>query len=363
MFLTKVPRSKYYQIVYFVKGRRTTHSTKKVDEKDALKYLEKFQKSFSNPSGAKFQKTLSTPKSEKIEKSLSIFKSEAIEKPIIKNTLTLSKFKDEFLEYAKPVKSKSYFTSIAFAFKQFVSFCGDIPLDKVDTRTVDKFINSTFACTKRGAHQYYRTLKAAFNKALEWEYISVNPFVKVKFPRMAKSFPVFMSEDELLIILSNTPFQYLKDIFTVAFYTGLRLGELTNMRWNWLDFFQSGGQITVKCSNEFMTKSKKERNVPMCEKVKTILINRFYNCRHQTDDVVFYYLEGKKLLTDSISGQFKKAVRKSQLNDKIHFHTLRHSFASLLAQKGVSLYVIKELLGHEDLATTQIYSQLQQQNL
>ena len=55
--------------------------------------------------------------------------------------------------------------------------------------------------------------------------------------------------------------------------------------------------------------------------------------------------------------------RSSNLSDKIHFHTLRHSFASILVQKGVSLYVVKELLDHEDLATTQIYSHLQKQNL
>ncbi|MFZ1519744.1 MAG: tyrosine-type recombinase/integrase, partial [Ignavibacteriaceae bacterium] len=67
---------------------------------------------------------------------------------------------------------------------------------------------------------------------------------------------------------------------------------------------------------------------------------------------------GKMLYQESISKQFKKIIRKANLNEKIHFHTLRHSFASLLVQKGVSLYVVKELLGHEDLATTQIYSHL-----
>jgi integrase/recombinase XerD len=64
------------------------------------------------------------------------------------------------------------------------------------------------------------------------------------------------------------------------------------------------------------------------------------------------------LYQESISKQFKKIIRKSNLNEKIHFHTLRHSFASLLVKKGVSLYIIKELLGHEDLATTQIYSHI-----
>ncbi|MCL5027975.1 MAG: tyrosine-type recombinase/integrase, partial [Bacteroidetes bacterium] len=84
---------------------------------------------------------------------------------------------------------------------------------------------------------------------------------------------------------------------------------------------------------------------------------------HQPNEVVFFRLKGRKLHQETISKQFKDAVRKSNLNEKIHFHSLRHSFASLLAQKGVSLYIIKELLGHEDLATTQIYSHLQQQNL
>lgn len=190
---------------------------------------------------------------------------------------------------------------------------------------------------------------------------SVNPFTKVKFPKLTKSFPAFISEDELLIILTNTPYQYLKDIFTVGFYTGLRLGELINMHWSWVDFSQN--QIIVKCSENFLTKSKKERIVPMSDKVRLIIFNRFNFATHQPNEVVLYRIQGRKLHQETISRQFKQAVRKSYLNEKIHFHSLRHSFASLLAQKGVSLYIIKELLGHEDLATTQIYSHLHKQNL
>ena len=234
-------------------------------------------------------------------------------------------------------------------------------MNEINIRILDKFITTTFSRTQKGAHHYYRTLKAAFNKAVEWNYISVNPFTKIKFPKIPKSFPVFLMEDELLIILANTPYQHLKDIFTVGFYTGLRLGELINMQWNWIDFFQN--QITVKCTDQFLTKNKKERIVPMNEKVRSILFCRFNSDSHLPNEIVFYTRKNKILYQETISKQFKKIVRKSNLSDKIHFHSLRHSFASLLVQRGVSLYVVKELLGHEDLATTQIYSHLQQQNL
>ncbi len=336
MFVVKIPRSKYYQIVYFINGKRTTCSTKTTKEKEAQEFMYLFKNSLLNP----------------VQKNI---------QPEINNTLLLSKFKDEYLEYARPTKSKSYLESITLSFKQFISFCGDISLDEIDTRILDKFITSTYSRTQRGSHHYYRTLKAAFNKAVEWNYISVNPFTKVKFPKLSKSFPAFILEDELLIILTNTPYQYLKDIFIIGFYTGLRLGELINMQWNWIDFFQN--QIIVRCTDQFLTKSKKERIVPMCEKVKSVLINRFNLDVHQPNEVVFYRNKGRKLHQETISKQFKQVVRKSYLNEKIHFHSLRHSFASVLAQKGISLYIIKELLGHEDLATTQIYSHLQKQNL
>ena len=340
MFLVKNNKSAFYQIIYFVDGKKTSHSTKKTTKVEALKYLQNFKVSHT-----------SSPRP--IEPIIQDYTA--------KQFLTLSQFKKEYLEYATPVKSKKYIGSISYSFKYLIEYVGDIEIDKIETRVVDKFINATFTRTQRGAHHYYRTLKAAINKAVEWNYISVNPFTKVKFPKISKSFPVFITEDELLIILVNTKYEHLKDIITVAFYTGLRIGELINMRWNWLDFLQN--QITVKCSDTFQTKSKKERIIPMSEKVRSILFKRYNLHMHKLDEVVFYSRRGKMLYQESISKQFKKIVRNANLNDKIHFHTLRHSFASLLVQKGVSLYVVKELLGHEDLATTQIYSHLQKQNL
>lgn len=95
----------------------------------------------------------------------------------------------------------------------------------------------------------------------------------------------------------------------------------------------------------------------------TSILTELNSSNEDSNDYIFSRIPKVKLNEDFVSKKFKKVVRKAKLNEGIHFHTLRHSFASNLVQKGVSLYVVKELLGHEDLSTTQIYSHLQSQNL
>jgi site-specific recombinase XerD len=243
---------------------------------------------------------------------------------------------------------------------------GEIPLNRLDLRALDKFITVTFLRTPSSASLYYRTLKAAFSKAVLWNYILDNPLKKIKSPKVAKIFPAFISETELRSIREKTKEEYLRDLFVTGFYTGMRLGELVNMKWSWVDLKESadGGQITVQCSDTFTTKSKKERIIPMNHSLTNLFRNRIpkvFNINNE--DYVFTRVAGNRLNEDFVSKKFKKAVREAKLDERIHFHSLRHSFASLLIQRGVSLYVVKELLGHEDLATTQIYSHLQQQNL
>ncbi|MCL5028147.1 MAG: tyrosine-type recombinase/integrase [Bacteroidetes bacterium] len=274
----------------------------------------------------------------------------------------LSKFNEEYSLYVSNSKSKSYLRSIGLSFSQLKLFCGDININWLDTRTLDKFITTIYARAPKAASLYYRTLKAAFSKAVVWNYLSENPFKKIKAPKPIKTFPVFISAIEFQSIIANTTQQYLKDLFITAFYTGMRLGEILNMKWNWIDFQQN--IIKVQCSATFTTKSKKERIIPISQTLRNVLLNQFPKVIDvDKNNFVFVHTTGIKLNENFVSKQFKKVVRAAGLDDKIHFHTLRHSFASMLVQRGVSLYVVKELLGHEDLSTTQIYSHLQNQNL
>jgi site-specific recombinase XerD len=142
----------------------------------------------------------------------------------------------------------------------------------------------------------------------------------------------------------------------------MRLGELLNMRWGWIDFKQN--IITVKHSNSFTTKSKKERIIPIHSIIDEVLLSRYTTLpKFNEDNYVFFRYPGIKLNEDFVSKNFKKVVRLVGLSDDIHFHTLRHSFASNLVQSGSTLYIVKELLGHQDFQTAQIYSHLQKENL
>ena len=286
------------------------------------------------------------------------FNLEQIQK-VKRKRITLSEFRDEYINYSKAIHSESYFKrSIVPAFKKFIFHSGEIALDKISFRIVEQFISSIYFNSHSAAALYLRTLKAAFTKALEWNYIEENPFKKVKLPRQVKSYPLFISLEELHQINAKVSSRLLRDIYTTAFFTGMRLGELVNMKWHWVNL--DIHNIVIRNDDGFCIKSKKERTIPIHSEVYKILdqyihkVHSFY---------VFTNKPGVRIHPDYISRNFKRAVVQIGLKKNIHFHSLRHSFASRLVQKGVSLYVVKDLLGHESLSTTQIYSHLRQENL
>jgi len=328
MFLTKIKRSQFYQLIYEVEGKRKTISTKTSDLKEAKIFLSNF----------------TPPEKSKIKESPS-------------NDFTLSNFKDEYVNFVKLSLSKDYVKgAVEPALNRLIDFAGDIPLKQLDLKTLDNFITKKYNSSKFTAALYYRALKAALSKAVSWDYISDNPLKKIKAPKVTKSLPLFIVEEDLNLIIEKTNSVQLKNIFLVAFYTGMRLGEILNMHFSWIDHSQN--IIVVKNSDSFTTKSKKERIIPIHPRIKSILINK-----SEKDDFIFTRWPGLKFNNNFVSKQFKKSLRAVGLNDKIHFHNLRHSTASNLVQKGVSLYIVKEILGHADIQTTQVYSHLTTANL
>ena len=102
---------------------------------------------------------------------------------------------------------------------------------------------------------------------------------------------------------------------------------------------------------------KVERTIPINDVLYPLLHNMLRSSNTNTD--YLFTANGQKIVGNTLSKQFKKCVRKTKsIDPKFHFHDLRHSFASNLVKKGVSLYVVSKLLGHKDIKTTQIYAHL-----
>lgn len=331
MYLTKEKSSPYYQVIYLRNGKRTKKSTKKKLKSEALKFLSDFEKNI---------------KTEKKEKKILI-----------------SEFQKEYEKFILETKSKSYLRSVKLSFRKFIEFAGDVYLNEIDIKLFEKFIQITFKRAKYSAGLYYRTLKSALSTALRWNYIKSNPLKSIQQPKQVSKLPLFISEVELQKILKNVLKPSIFNMIILSYDSGLRLGEVVNLKWSDLDLQQK----IIKVSNklDFQTKSKKDRIIPLTDRLYKLFLSIAPNVFTIKENDSFIFLAKNKVRfnLDFVSKSFKRAVKDSNVNQAYTYHILRHSFASNLVQRGVSLYVVSKLLGHSDLRTSQIYSHLQPKNL
>ena len=340
MYLTRINRSPFYQVIYKTANGWNTKSTGKTHKKDAIKFLNEF-------------KNNATKKT-----SIGIEKNTKIKKSGIK----LNDFLNAYREFKSILHSESYSRDIKYTFKLLIESVGNIPLEQLKKESLEIFLHKTYLTSPHAAALYYRTLKAAFSKAIEWNYISSNPLIKIKLPGIPKKYPVFIDASDLKLILEKTSEQIFKDLYITAFLTGMRLGELLNLQWKEFDIRNK--LITIRNTSSFKTKNKKDRVIPVNDELMILLKRRLSELKFvRLDDYIFSKHPGVKYTVDYISKKFKKVVRAAKLNDDIHFHTLRHSFASMLVQKGIPLIVVRDLLGHSDIRTTEIYSHITSANL
>jgi site-specific recombinase XerD len=127
-------------------------------------------------------------------------------------TVTLGRFVEEYLKYVKLNRSESYYKNHQLSFSHLVEYFKEQRmLSMIQFRDAEMFITELQHKVKKGYRVYYRNLKAAFNKAVEWGYISENPFLKVKLPKQQKNQPAYLSEDELKIILDKIELKVVRD--------------------------------------------------------------------------------------------------------------------------------------------------------
>jgi len=140
-----------------------------------------------------------------------------------------------------------------------------------------------------------------------------------------------------------------KMIISLTYAAGLRVSEVVNLRIQDVDF----DELTIHIKN---AKGKKDRITIFPKKLRSNIKNLIAN--KNKNNFIFESNRGGKLTTTSLQKVFRKALKKAKVKKPATFHSLRHSFATHLLENGVDVRYVQELLGHQNIRTTQVYTKV-----
>jgi len=270
-----------------------------------------------------------------------------------------------FLSYLKNEKRYSPHTITAYEndLDQFISFgkelIGDFCVETVDYHLIRQWIVSLMdhRISAKSINRKISTLKTFFKFLMREGLIEMNPTDKVVVPKMGKKVPVFVQEKEMNTLLDGRffteDFEGRRDKAVVSLFygTGMRLSELVGIRFSDLNLHERMVKVIGKGS--------KERLVPFPLEISGVL-NEYIQLRNELfpDSGNFLFLtgSGEPAYNKLIYRIVKKELSLVTTIEKKSPHILRHSYATHLLNHGADLNAIKELLGHANLAATQIYT-------
>jgi len=265
---------------------------------------------------------------------------------LVENNKKTSEFFQEYLEYSKANKAFKTHKLDTEAISIFRQFEPAAYLQQIQSQFIEKWKQSLKERenTPATVNIRLRTLKAAFSKAVEWKYLHQNPCAGVPQLKDAGKKVRFLSKEEIHAILEVAE-EPLRSIFLFFIYTGMRLSELLNLRWEDVDLGR--GVIIIQAREGWNPKDYEMREIPIHPELKPVIEKL-----KPGKGIIF---PGNDVF--SLNKRFKRLTRAAGVED-FRVHDLRHTFASHLVMNGVDLVTVKELLGHAKIQTTLIYAHL-----
>lgn len=208
------------------------------------------------------------------------------------------------------------------------------------------------------------SMSSYFKYLYENDIIKDNPMKPIHAPKRPESVPKYLDKSEIGLLL-NAPYRFPSDntvrnemILYVFIYTGIRKSELQNLKWDSIDF--KNNTITIRSG-----KGNKDRIIPMSKTLQNKMWDYLQHSLPMTSKYVFTgYKTNDKMSLSTIQQAVVRYYKKLGFDEKGYtIHTLRHTFASHLAQNQVPVLTIAKLMGHSDLMSTQVYAHLNNKEL
>lgn len=258
---------------------------------------------------------------------------------------------------------ESYMRDLA-QFAHYILRMYDVPPKKVEPEMVRNYMSRLYEQGREKSSQAraLSSIKSFFNYLLLEEIIESSPAELIEAPKASRPLPDTLSVEEidrLIGSIDNSTVKGLRDqaILEVLYSCGLRVSELCELRMG--DLFFGEGYIRV------IGKGDKQRLVPVSgmarDRIQLYMERRKEERRKE--EILFLNNRGKKLTRVMIFTIIKQAAQRAGINKKISPHTFRHSFATHLLEGGANIRQVQELLGHENILTTEIYTHLDNTHL
>lgn len=277
---------------------------------------------------------------------------------------------NSFLEYVEKELNYSLVTKKDYErdLKIFTDFLdikkyNYISLKKEQIMEYLKYLDG-FKYQNRSVSRNLSSIRSFYNYLVEIKVLENNIFKRIKNPKVSRKLPNYLSIVEIENVLESIKDDTKENIrnkfiFELIYSTGLRVGEVSNIKLSDMDFNEKSIRI--------LGKGSKERIVYYGELAENYL-NDYLKIRDEfliKGNIEYLLINkiGGKLSTSSIQQIINKIMINSNVNHKISPHTLRHTYATHLLDEGADLKSVQELLGHESLNTTEIYTHVSNERL
>jgi len=272
--------------------------------------------------------------------------------------LSLQDFTDKFLEYSAVNHAKNTVRLFRQVLGILVKMDPNLRLGDITPECIDRFKMVRLRQVKPvSVNIELRMLKSAFNTALRWKLLCDNPCKGIRFAHVPDQAPQFVTPGDFEKLIRTISEEWFRELVIFAVLTGLRRAEIVNLRW--IDVDMEREVIHIQSNTRFRTKQGRRRTIPL----NTTAFELLKRKQQQHGEYVFT-IGGGGICGDWVTHLFKRYVRKADLPDpRLHFHSLRHTFASWLVQSGATLYEVQKLLGHSSSRVTEIYSHLQPEQM
>lgn len=281
------------------------------------------------------------------------------------NNEELSKNIEDFLNYLKYERKLSNNTYLSYRYnlKKISLYFENNDLINLNEDDIRNFLYNSKENSKTKSH-YLTVLKSFYNCMLDMNRITINPCDNIKSPKIEKKLPKFLTieeTDKLLDIKLHEPLDYRnKAMLELLYATGMRISEMLDLKLS--NYYEADAYIKV------MGKGSKERICPIGDitiKYLNLYINEYRNyiLKSKQSDYLFVNYNGNRMSRQGFFKILKRICDENNIKKEISPHILRHSFATHLLNNGADLRIIQELLGHENISTTEIYSHISKEKI